>query len=121
MAGMMIGGLTFEVWVFWGIFVSLLILFVWSLIAVTRTRRRAIQAGFKGVNDYMLAAPRNDQERREAINMTFRGLVFCALGIVFSPLMLFGLVPLYYGGRKITLAMLGMDLLGEADGSDRHA
>jgi len=95
--------------------VLLVVVLVWSLIAVSRTRQRARQAGFKRVSDYMLAVPRNDQEKREAVNMAFRGLALCLVGIVFAPLLLLGVFPLYYGGRKITLALLGMDLLADDD------
>ena len=101
----------------WGGFILLilLIVLVWSLVAIGRARRRARRAGFKGIFDHMRAVPRNDQERREAVNMAFRGLALCALGIVLTPLLLLGLPSLYYGGRKITLALLGMDLLADDD------
>jgi hypothetical protein len=101
----------------WGglIMLILLIVLVWSLIALSRTRQRARQAGFKGISDYMRAVPRNDREKREAVNMAFRGLALCLLGIVLTPLLLLGLPSLYYGGRKITLALLGMDLLADDD------
>jgi len=98
---------------FGSVMLLLVVLLVWSLIAVSRTRRRARQAGFKRISDYMLAAPRNDREKQEAVNMAFRGLALCLVGIVFAPLLLLGVVPLYYGGRKITLALLGMDLLAD--------
>jgi thiosulfate reductase cytochrome b subunit len=102
------------VWIFVGILLVLLLL-VWCLIALRRTHRRARQAGFKRISDYMLAAPRNDQEKREAVNMAFRGLALCVIGIVLTPLLLLGVFPLYYGGRKISLALLGLDLLDEDD------
>jgi len=101
--------------VFVPVLVLLVVVLVWSLIAVARTRQRAHQAGFSRVSDYMLAVPRNDQEKREAVNMAFRGLALCLVGVVFAPLLLLGVFPLYYGGRKITLALLGMDLLADDD------
>jgi hypothetical protein len=105
------------IWVVFGIVVVLYIL-VRSLIALGRTRKRALQAGFKRISDYMLAAPRNDQEKREAVDMAFRGLAICVVGIaIFEPLILFGVFPLYYGARKITLAVLGMDLIVDDDDS----
>jgi hypothetical protein len=99
----------------WGGFILLilLIVLVWSLVAVGRTRQRARQAGFNRIHDYMLAVPRNDREKREAVNMAFRGLALCLIGIVLTPLLLLGLPPLYYGGRKITLVLLGTDLLAD--------
>jgi hypothetical protein len=106
----------YQAWA-WGGFILLilLIVLVWSLVAIGRTRQRARQAGFKGISDYMLAVPRNDREKREAVNMAFRGLALCLLGIVLTPLLLLGLPPLYYGGRKIILVLLGMDLLADDD------
>ena len=101
--------------IFGPVMVLLVVLLVWSLIAVSRTRQRARQAGFKRVSDYMLAVPRNDREKREAVNMAFRGLALCLVGIVFAPLLLLGVFPLYYGGRKVTLALLGTDLLADDD------
>jgi hypothetical protein len=106
----------YQVWAWGGfILVFLLIVLVWSLVAIGRTRQRARQAGFKGIRDYMLAVPRNDREKREAVNMAFRGLALCLIGIVLTPLLLLGLPPLYYGGRKITLVLLGTDLLADDD------
>jgi hypothetical protein len=104
------------IWVIFGSAV-LLYLLVRSLMALRRTRQRALQAGYRGISEYMLAAPRNDREKREAVDMAFRGLAICIVGIVLTPLLLFGVFPLYYGGRKITLALLGMDLLADDDDS----
>ena len=101
----------------WGGFLLLILLIVLvsSLVALSRSRQRARQAGYKGIFDHMRAVPRNDREKREAVNMAFRGLALCLIGIVLTPLLLIGLPPLYYGGRKITLALLGMDLLTDDD------
>jgi len=101
----------------WGGFLLLILLsvLVWSLVAIGRSRRRARQAGYKGIFEHMRAVPRNDREKREAVNMAFRGLALCLVGIVLTPLLLFGLPPLYYGGRKITLVLLGTDLLADDD------
>jgi hypothetical protein len=106
----------YQAWA-WGGFILLilLIVLVWSLVRIGRTRQRARQAGFKGIREHMLAVPRNDREKREAVNMAFRGLALCLIGIVLTPLLLLGLPPLYYGGRKIILVLLGVDLLAEDD------
>jgi len=106
----------YSAWAIGGFILVLLMgVLAWSLIALGRTRARARNAGFERISDYMRAAPRNDRERREAVNMAFRGLALCLVGIVFTPLLLLGLPPLYYGGRKITMALLGMDLLADDD------
>jgi Ca2+/Na+ antiporter len=101
--------------IFGSVMLILVLLLVWSLIALARTHQRAREAGFKRISDYMLAVPRNDREKREAVNMAFRGLALCLVGIVFTPLLLLGVPPLYYGGRKITLTLLGMDLFADDD------
>jgi hypothetical protein len=93
----------------------LLLILVWGLVAVGRTRRKARRAGFRNIHEYLMAPPRNDQEKREAVNMAFRGLAFCLVGIVVTPLLLLGVPPLYYGGRKIALSLMGTDLLAEDD------
>ena len=90
-------------------------LLVWSFVAFQRTRKKAERAGFHRVSDYMRAAPRTDEEKRDAVTMMMRGIVLCLLGMVFAPFFLLGLFPLYYGGRKIALALLGIDLLADAD------
>lgn len=95
---------------------ALLLLFgilVWSLAAVARTRRRAREAGYSGIHEFMMAVPRNEQEKREAVNMAFRGLALCLVGIVLTPLLLLGVPPLYYGGRKVALSLMGTDLLAD--------
>jgi hypothetical protein len=62
--------------------------------------------------------PVTDREKREAVELTLRGVMFCVLGLLFAPLVLLGLVPLYYGLRKLALASMGIGLLGDPrDGS----
>lgn len=102
---------------FGAVFVLAALVLIWSGVAVWRTRQKAEKAGFRRIGEYMRAAPRTDSERKEAVGMMMRGVALCALGVVFSPFALLGAVPLYYGGRKIALALLGMDL--PADGNDR--
>jgi hypothetical protein len=97
-------------------FALVLLVLVWSLVAVWRTRQRAERAGYRGIGQYMRAAPRTDAEKKEAVNnLMMRGAARCLLGIVFAPFALLGVVPLYYGGRKITMALLGLDLPADAD------
>jgi hypothetical protein len=102
--------------IFGSILVLLFLLLIWSVIAVWRTRQKAERAGFHGIGEYMRAVPRIDSEKKEAVTLMMRGMVLCLLGMVFAPFALLGAVPLYYGGRKITLALLGMDL--PADDND---
>jgi hypothetical protein len=84
------------------------ILIVVALVVRYRLRRRARRFGYPGILVYFRAVPREDVEKRDAVDLTMQGAVLCLLGIGFFPLMLIGLFPLYYGGRKLIL--LGLDL-----------
>jgi hypothetical protein len=46
-----------------------------------------------------------------------RGLVCCVLGLMLPPFVLVGLVPLFYGGRKLVYASMGLGLVDDADQS----
>jgi hypothetical protein len=77
--------------------------------------RRARRIGYASIRDYLRAVPRSDAERRDAADLALKGLVWCALGLVFAPCVLLGLVPLFYGARKLTYASLGLGLVNDAD------
>ena len=79
------------------------------------SRRRAKQFGYTSTRAYLRAAPRSDAEKRDAADLALRGLVFCLLGLIFAPLVLAGLVPLFYGGRKLVYASMGLGLVDDAD------
>ena len=64
---------------------------------------------------YLRAAPRSDQEKRDAADLTLKGLVWCMLGLVFAPCVLVGLLPLFYGGRKLAWATMGLGLVDDGD------
>ncbi len=44
-----------------------------------------------------------------------KGLVFCVLGLLFPPFVLVGLVPLFYGGRKLLYASMGLGLVDDPE------
>jgi hypothetical protein len=77
--------------------------------------RRADQFGYPSTLAYLRAAPRSDEERRDAADMAMRGLVLCLLGLLISPFVLVGLVPLFYGGRKLAYASMGLGLVDDGD------
>lgn len=87
---------------FWLAIAALLIL---PALMVYRSRRKARQMGYPSYRAYLRAVPKDDREKRDAIDLTARGVVLCLLGVLFPPFIILGLTPLYYGGRK--LAMLG--------------
>ena len=78
-------------------------------------RRRARRLGFPSTGAYLRAAPRSDEEKRDAADLALKGLVWCVLGMLFSPFVLVGLVPLFYGGRKLVFASMGLGLIDDAD------
>ena len=54
-------------------------------------------------------------EKRDAADLALKGLVCCILGLFFAPFILPGLVPLFYGGRKIVYASMGLTLVEDPD------
>lgn len=47
--------------------------------------------------------------------MALKGLVLSATGLLFPPFVLIGLLPLFYGGRKLVYASMGLGLIDDAD------
>ena len=86
---------------------------------VRRLRRNAAAAGYPSVGAYLRAVPRNDEEKRQAVDLALKGVVLCVLGLFFPPLIFIGVFPFYYGARKLVLVWLGLDILAEIDGGDR--
>jgi hypothetical protein len=58
-----------------------------------------------------------DQPRRDsdAADLALKGLVFCMLGLLFPPFVLVGLLPLFYGGRKLVYASMGLGLVDDGE------
>lgn len=77
--------------------------------------RRAKRFGYPGTKAYLRAAPRSDDEKRDAADLVLKGLACCVLGVLFPPLVLVGLVPLFYGGRKFIYASMGLGLVDDPD------
>jgi hypothetical protein len=55
--------------------------------------RRARRMGFGSTVEYLRSAPRSDAEKRDAADLAVKGLLWCTLGLLFSPLVLIGVVP----------------------------
>jgi hypothetical protein len=83
--------------------------FGWAL------KRRATRLGYPSRSAYVRAAPRSDAERRDAVDLALKGLVFCVLGLIFPPFILVGLIPLFYGGRKLAYASMGLGLVDDEE------
>ena len=78
-------------------------------------RRKAHRLGYGSLGDYLRAAPQTDEERRDAVDLALKGVVICLLGLLFPPLLLIGLFPLFYGARKIAYSSMGLGLVDDAD------
>jgi hypothetical protein len=85
-----------------------ILLMLVPLLLFRRMLRRAVKMGYPTRRAYLQAIPGNDAEKRDAVDLAFKGAILCILGVVFPPLILFGAAPLYYGGRK--LAMIGVGI-----------
>ena len=86
---------------------------------IVRFVRRAKRLGYPSVRAYLRAIPRTDDEKHDAVNLAMKGLVVALLGVLFAPIVLIGLVPLFYGGRKVAYASLGLGLVDDADHTGR--
>ena len=83
-----------------------------TVILFRSLRRRARAQGHPSTRSYLRAVPRTDEEKRDAADLALKGLILCLLGMIFAPALLFGLIPLFYGARKVVYASMG---LGFAD------
>lgn len=87
-----------------------------GVIAIGRVyQRKARNAGYSSLGAYLLATPRSDVEKRDAVDLAVGGFVICLLGLLFPPLLLLGAFPLYFGARKIAHASMGLGLFEDAD------
>ncbi len=78
-------------------------------------QQQARRLGYPSLGAYLRAAPRSDEEKRAAVDLALKGLVFCVAGLLFPPFLLIGLFPLFYGVRKVAWASMGLGLVDDAD------
>ena len=71
-------------------------------------RRLARRGGYETISGYLRSVPETDAQKRDAVDTALKGAALCLLGLLFWPLLLAGLTPLYYGVRKIVLLGLGV-------------
>jgi hypothetical protein len=76
--------------------------------------RRARRVGNDSVLAYLRAIPGSDVQKLDAVDLALKGGVITILGVIFPPLIVVGLVPLYYGARKITMTLMGLGLTDNA-------
>jgi hypothetical protein len=87
-----------------------LVLMIWIML-----QRKARQAGYATLGAYLRAAPRSDAEKRDAVDLALKGLVICLLGLILTPFLLIGLIPFFYGARKVVYASMGLGLVDDGD------
>ena len=94
------------------IIVSMFLLVPIAVVALTyfSLGGRAKRLGYESMRAYLRAVPRSDEERRDAADVAVRGLVLCMLGVLIAPIVLIGIVPLFYGARKLAYASMGLGL-----------
>lgn len=80
-----------------------------------KLKRDATQAGYDSVGAYLKSPPRSDREKRDAIDLGLKGLAICMFGLLFTPLLIIGVFPLFFGLRKIAYASLGLGLVEDAE------
>jgi hypothetical protein len=103
-------------------FIFMFVMLVIVIPAVVITYRtyfgnRAFRFGYKSRSEYLQAVPRSDDEKQDAIDQACKGLVVCLLGLMFPPLLLIGLFPLFYGTRKTISVCMGLGPNEESDHS----
>ena len=89
------------------------VVLAWTILG--RQRRNARLAGYGSLGAYLRAAPRTDAEKRDAVDLALKGVVLCLLGLLFAPLLLIGLVPLFYGTRKVVYGSMGLGIVDDTD------
>ena len=101
--------------VFFGMVAAVLVIPIAIVLFAVLIRRRARRFGYASTRAYLQSPPRSDAEKRDAADLVLRGIVFCVLGVLFAPFVLIGLIPLFYGGRKLMYASMGLGLVDDAD------
>ncbi len=101
-----------------GLLLLLVVAAVVAAVLFFRDRlQKAREFGYPSLAAYLRSAPRTDEEKRDSADLALKGLILCLLGALFPPLLLLGLVPLFFGTRKVIYASMG---LGLADDSDQR-
>jgi hypothetical protein len=101
------------------VLVPLVLTVVAAVIVFRSLGRHRREFGYGTLQQYLRAAPATDAEKRDAADLMLKGVVICLLGILFPPAVLLGVLPLFYGTRKVCYASMGLGLIDDA--GDPHA
>jgi hypothetical protein len=88
-----------------GVFL-LLVFFGLLVLPILIWRGRVRRRGYAGLGAYLREVPQTEEEKFDAVDLALKGVVLCVLGLLFPPLVVIGLVPLYYGLRKLAAVKL---------------
>ncbi len=94
--------------------VLLAVLVAVCLLPILIWRGRIRRQGYPSLRAYLRELPRTDEEKLDAVELTLKGAMLCLLGLLFPPIIIIGVVPLYFGLRKLAAVQLGIKSL-EAD------
>jgi hypothetical protein len=95
----------------------LILLFFASILAVVilvgrmMLLKRARANDYPSLSVYLQAVPATEAQKLDAVNLALKGGLMVILGVLFPPLIFVGLIPLYYGLRKITMTLMGLGLI----------
>jgi hypothetical protein len=84
---------------------------VFCLLPILIWRGRLRRQGYPGLRAYLRELPRTDEEKLDAVELTLKGSMLCLLGLLWPPIIIIGLVPLYFGVRKLAAVKLGIKSL----------
>ena len=102
--------------VFAAVSIVFLLLILIAVMLWKGLRAKAVRLGYPSLGAYLRAAPRSDEEKRDAVDLALKGMVLCFSGLLFPPLFVFaliGLFPLFYGVRKTVWASMGLGLVDD--------
>jgi hypothetical protein len=71
-------------------------------------RERLRKRGYSKLKTYLYELPKTDEQKLDAIELAIKGAVLCILGHLFPLFLLIGLIPLYYGARKLAAIQWGL-------------
>ena len=83
-------------------------LLFWVSLLLLRTWRVRVRPWVTESMAYLREFPETEKEKFDAAELTLKGVVLCLLSLLFPPLILIGLVPLYYGIRKLIAIKLSI-------------
>jgi len=89
-------------------FASVIAVVIWVGRMMLLKRARALD--YDALFVYLRAVPTTDAQKLDAVDLALKGGVMIILGVLFPPLIFVGLLPLYYGLRKVTTTLMGMGL-----------